>query len=376
MKWLTTNETVAAYFSVEPPMNMDALVYEFWDGLLKALQQYAITMVLVIDGARNPAKTATNTDRETQRVLAHSRLINFIEQNDTNNVNEAYKYLKQCTYVREDIVLATVNWARDRKVRFLCSPMESDWQLVSLELSGITCASMTEDSDLIVLGSQMMLCKADFINGKAVMLKPSEQWRNWVQSMSTMHTDWTHDDFISYCVFVGCDYISRPKNMGERTIMQFMPYWISASWRKRINIVKYIEKKGAFPTSAEVGAIDAIASSMASCVSRYPNYSLNFWKAYFIFKYPPIFKVTAGNNNEWVDVSLSILRAEDAAQDAEVREATIGNYIQLFLGLQSIERDLHSAYANMQGNCWIRTKTAIIPCMWYFINLHTSNTHK
>jgi exonuclease-1 len=360
MKWLCTNEAVGAYFLVEPRLNIDALVYEFWDSLLKKLHSYGIIVILVIDGERNPAKAATNIERERQRNLALSRLLNLIESNDGNDPKEAYKYMKQCAYVREDIVLATVEWARDRKVRFLCSPMESDWQLVALERSGITDASLTEDSDLIAIGSKTLLSKVSFDNGTALMLKPTEEWRTWVLNVVESHaTDWSHDDFISYCVFVGCDYVKRPKNMGERTIIQFMKYWIFASWRKKISIIKYIEKKGNFPSVLEQASIDQIVNSISSAVPRYPNYFFNFWKAFFIFKYPPVFNVVIGNNNNWEDVRLVLLRAELINHDADVIKATIGNTNNLYLGLESVEIELQSIYANMHDNVWIRTKTAI-----------------
>ncbi len=55
--------------------------------------------------------------------------------------------------MREDVILATVTWAKENDVLMICSPMEAEWQLVQLERDGITVASISDDSDLIPLGS-------------------------------------------------------------------------------------------------------------------------------------------------------------------------------------------------------------------------------
>jgi hypothetical protein len=69
--------------------------------------------------------------------------------------------------------------------------------------------------------------------------------------------------------------------------------------------------------------------------------------------------VVIGNNNNWEDVRLVLLRAELINHDADVIKATIGNTNNLYLGLESVEIELQSIYANMHDNVWIRTKTAI-----------------
>ncbi len=68
------------------------------------------------------------------------------------------------------------------------------------------------------------------------------------------HTDQEIGPIISLFNIVylldGCDYITRPKLMGPKTVLDFTPIWIRCSLKQRINIIRWIELFGSFPPDA------------------------------------------------------------------------------------------------------------------------------
>ncbi len=59
MKWLTSASYLGPYQLMDPKVNFDALIGKMWSDLYTPFCLHDITIILVLDGARNYAKKRT-----------------------------------------------------------------------------------------------------------------------------------------------------------------------------------------------------------------------------------------------------------------------------------------------------------------------------
>ena len=102
-------------------------------------------------------------------------------------------------YIRVDIVGHVKKYCDLHGIKYCCAPFEADSQLAQLELDGVVDGVITEDTDLIVLGSRLLLCKLHPINVK----KQSEEGKcQIVGAPGTMsgvdHLSYTPVPVVSY----------------------------------------------------------------------------------------------------------------------------------------------------------------------------------
>jgi len=237
MKWLCSSSYLGAYLMMDPPVNFDVLVSQYWDEFHRSFDTEGVNIVLVLDGSRNPAKTITNNDRLQARLAVEQRIMELVQNNNSNDADMVAKLLKSAVYIRNDIVLATSRWATRKNIPFLCAPMEADWQLVQLELSGISSASVSEDSDLLALGSKKLLINLD-LKTKSVFEVDCERVikHHGIQVIKDSH-GWNHDDFIAYCILLGCDYVSRTQRLGPVTLEVVMKLWVNLTVEEKIHFM-------------------------------------------------------------------------------------------------------------------------------------------
>lgn len=95
--------------------------------------------------------------REVARLAKRDRIIAFIGKDDVSKAEKLWKLLKSSLYITEAIVLATYRWASQNNVVLMCVPVESDWQLIYLEMRGVTSVSLTEDSSFFAFRLKTML---------------------------------------------------------------------------------------------------------------------------------------------------------------------------------------------------------------------------
>ena len=177
MKWLASSPVYGAYLMMRPEVDMFEVVSQFWDDFYSKFVSAGIDIILVMDGARNPAKAMTNSDRSSKREGYLQELRSLFLRNDINEVNTAEKLMKNTVSVTSSIVLATLKWAKAKGVRILCAPVEADWQLVQLELSDCTDGSVTEDGDLLPLGSKTVIMKLDLRRGMCCVVEGAQSIR-------------------------------------------------------------------------------------------------------------------------------------------------------------------------------------------------------
>ena len=66
-KLVTMRDNLVRDFHCQPRLDVSSHIYKFWDLFKKSCDKYSISIVLVLDGKRNPAKKDTNVLRDTIR---------------------------------------------------------------------------------------------------------------------------------------------------------------------------------------------------------------------------------------------------------------------------------------------------------------------
>ena len=103
--------------------------------------------------------------REVARLAKRDRILAFIGKDDVSKAEKLWKLLKSSLYIAEDVVLATYRWGSQSNVLLMCVPVEADWQLIYLEMSGVTSVSLTEDSSIFAFRLKTMLINYNTSSG-------------------------------------------------------------------------------------------------------------------------------------------------------------------------------------------------------------------
>lgn len=127
-------------------------------------------VICVFDGSRNPAKAATNEAREMSRKVSEMEAMRksdfthaSTDETEIRTNNDEYKRLCSASAsVREYLIALMKKELYVRKIPFLCSPFEADWQCISLEKQGLCHGTISVDSDMAIQGSKLLI----MLNGK------------------------------------------------------------------------------------------------------------------------------------------------------------------------------------------------------------------
>ena len=116
-------------FNPLPKLSLSAHVFAFMDRKLEFFNFYNISLILVLDGSRNPLKAEENIERSRSVVSANSKFDNILASIEPFNESELIKCLKARIHPRNDIYCDLYEWARVREVRLVSAPIEAGWQL-------------------------------------------------------------------------------------------------------------------------------------------------------------------------------------------------------------------------------------------------------
>ena len=75
-------------FHSEPRVEVSGYIHKFWDAFKKLCDSFAIRIVLVLDGRRNPAKMDTNKERDSKRNEALQKLNALLLEGDEDDSDE------------------------------------------------------------------------------------------------------------------------------------------------------------------------------------------------------------------------------------------------------------------------------------------------
>ena len=348
-KLVTTRDSLVRDFHCEPRLDVSSQIYKFWDLFKKLCDKYCITLVLVLDGKRNPAKKDTNVSRESLRADNILKLNDLLINGDEDDLDDVLRIQKSTMHISEDMLLACKVWALKNDVQCIQSLYEADAGLQHLEDVGLTDGTFSEDGDFFALGSKLWATKVSIIKGM-VMIFNSTIIREALSEkiLKGRNIEMTADHGRALCVLLGCDFLDRPKGFGPKTVETFVSQWILSTAAERDTMLLKIETGNKKRKITEISAVVA---------DSFPDYSKRFWLAFNMFKHPPIFYFKSFTESDVV--SFGLLGKDN-------QEIPPGDIFGL-LGFHAFENmsdigDLRSLL-HLESSIFIRTMRPLLPIL-------------
>ena len=345
-KLVTMRDNLVRDFHCQPRLDVSSHIYKFWDLFKKSCDKYSISIVLVLDGKRNPAKKDTNVLRDTIRKRNLQKLEELLINGDYDDADEVLRIQKSTMYITEDMLLAVKIWAIKNGVRCIQSLYEADAGLQHLEDMGLTDGTFSEDGDFFALGSKLWATKVSIARG-SMMLFNSVRIREAIKERIMKDSDivMTADHGRVLCVLLGCDFLDRPKGYGPKTVETFLSQWMRSTDDDRLTMLEKIEK-GNEKKRKKNEDITAVG---------YPGYSKKFWLAFNMLKHPPVFHFVSFDDSDLVSIGLLGKGKETIAP--EVVFGLLG-----FHALEGLEYlgNLRNLLF-LENNIFIRTMSPLLP---------------
>ena len=281
-KALFSSPEITALFHQLPKVSIAHLIRKYFDVLHSVFEANDITILFVLDGARNPLKALTNQIRQKSNSDACLEMQNLIELGDQNNLKKIATVKKRGLYVREDVLADFVEWCNGKKIRYVCAFMEAEWELCRLERDGIIDAVAPEDSDCYVLGCLNMIQLLDIRvspTGPNCTITSGNTWTEYVKNILP---DATLGEMADFAVLLGVDYLDRAYGNSVAKVKGFFPNWRS----EKDEILSQIKNNGQVKGKRSRAGI--------------PGYSKTFRESANIFQYAPCFIVDAALPGETV----------------------------------------------------------------------------
>lgn len=186
---------------------------------VKELLDMGCHVVMVFDGRPLLAKKSTNDDRremrEKRKEHAEMLLAKGMER-------EARDHYRLATTISAEIVETTIQHFRTsgQNVDIVVAPYEADAQLAYLMESKLVDAVITEDSDLIVFGCEMIYFKWQCGTGECSVYEKCNLKKCFTGELGGEKFDFVK--FRRICILAGCDYLqSGLPGVGLSTAAKF-----------------------------------------------------------------------------------------------------------------------------------------------------------
>jgi exonuclease-1 len=228
----------------------------YFERNIRHFQSHRIKVVVVFDGDKLPVKLKT----ENERYLGRKKNYDLAME----NYKAGNKTLANFQYFQSiDVSPAMAFYVKKRLeeifasgLEFIVAPYEADSQLAYLSRIGYVDIVITEDSDLLAFGAQVILYKMGrSFDGVEYRLKDFQ-----TRCEEFDFSGWNHDRFIQFCILCGCDYLENPAGIGIKRAF------------------KLVEKHGSFRN---------FYPYIKGKVNE--EYQIKFLSAFLCFKYPTVY---------------------------------------------------------------------------------------
>ena len=174
---------------------------------IKILQRHHVTPLVVFDGGLLPAKAGTEKHRQEKRNMALKEAMAAEKRND---YRLARQYYVRAVDVTPYMCRKLMDKLDEMAVTYVVAPYEADAQLAFLARTGQVDAVISEDSDLLTYGCRRVLYKWDRDSGIGDEIDEHYAMLN-AKKLDMRH--WTKDQFLTMCIFAGCDYLPSLKGV-------------------------------------------------------------------------------------------------------------------------------------------------------------------
>ena len=209
---------------------------------VELLRRHGVEPLVVLDGARLPAKSGTEERRHDKRKHAAAEAAELLRRGMREQATAAY--LKAVNITAEhayQFILAL----RKRQVRYIVAPYEADAQIAKLATSGEVHLVLAEDSDMLAFGCPRVLTKLDYGSGYGRLLERSklQAAKDGGQAMFQPWNEWDQGGrFLELCILAGCDYLDAIKGVAIKSAHKLLKQHKSAE-----KVAKFLGMEGKFP---------------------------------------------------------------------------------------------------------------------------------
>lgn len=199
------------------------------------LQGCGVEVLIVFDGGALPSKQDTDEKRRLSRNVARQEGVALLSR---NRKAEAQQQFQKAVRITHEMVHEITETLKRRHIGFVVAPYEADAQLVFLEKSGYVNGIISEDSDLVVYGAQMLVTKLDPY-GACVTVNGSQISRCHELSLGE---NVSLEKLRYMAILSGCDYCDGVPRVGLKKAARFI-----MRWKTPESIIKAMRIEG-FPT--------------------------------------------------------------------------------------------------------------------------------
>ncbi|XP_046985139.1 exonuclease 1 isoform X1 [Schistocerca americana] len=182
--------------------------------LVNMLLSHNIKPILVFDGRHLPAKARTELKRRESRQQSRARAAELLRAGRTE---EARNYLRRSIDITHNMAVDLMRECRAKNVDCIVAPYEADAQLAYLNLKNIAQVVITEDSDLVLFGCNMVMFKMD-ISGNGLLVEKEKLHL----AMGSNPENFEFDKFRHMCILSGCDYLPSLPGIGLAKALKFV----------------------------------------------------------------------------------------------------------------------------------------------------------
>lgn len=182
------------------------------------LKRCGVDVLIVFDGGALPSKRGTDEKRHALRDQAHKEALALMSR---GRRSEAVNLFQKATRITQEMVHQLTELLKSQRIPFVVAPYEADAQLVYLEKAGYATGIISEDSDLVVYGAQMLVTKLD-PSGGCVTVDGSR-----ISSCSDLELGSEVPlEYLRYmAILSGCDYCDGVPNVGPKRAARYIRRW-------------------------------------------------------------------------------------------------------------------------------------------------------
>lgn len=238
--WLYKAASVFCVGLYENPDDPDLVMRytRFCIGKCKVLVQHGVQLYFVFDGAEHPMKAGTARKRREKKEEAKRKIDELLQR---GRIREARALMGRCVKVDGKMVANLVSALDSLGISHIFAPYEADPQLAYLQREAYIDYIITEDSDLVAYGADMILFKLDAQKGaelfdrKRILRACSPEVRCLLLRTKEV------------AALAGCDYTEGIKNVGVTTAVKLLVQNLTLE-----ACISHLEKKtGLLPSVAE-----------------------------------------------------------------------------------------------------------------------------
>lgn len=171
-----------------------------------------VTPVIVFDGGKLRSKRGVEKERERNREKAKAEANELLARGQEQMAMQKFSASIDIT---PQIAHAFILALQELNIEYMVAPFEADAELAYLYHTNFVDFIITEDSDLLAFGVQIVFFKLDQQGyGTEIDLKKLKKIKQF--------KEYENDMFLIACIISGCDYLDSIKGIGFKKAVKLV----------------------------------------------------------------------------------------------------------------------------------------------------------